>query len=79
MLLYKPPSANDDYMEKVFRCEDRACSTSLGHGIAHRGRGNWHAIRLIMEITLLVVSDYDDHIQTIRQHFTTNQIKLALA
>jgi hypothetical protein len=79
MLLYKPPSANDDYMEKVFRCEDRACSTSLGHGIAHRGRGNWHAVGLITEITLLVVSDCDDHVQTIRQHFTTNRIKLALA
>src|SRR5271156_3805225 len=79
MLLDKPPSANDDYMEKVFRCEDRACSTGLDHGIAHRGRGNCHAIGLITEITLLVVSDCDDPVQTIRQHFTTNRIKLALA
>jgi hypothetical protein len=79
MLLYKPPSANDNYIEKVFRCEDRACSTSLDHGVAHNGKGNQHTIGLITEITLLVVSDCDDHVQTIRQHFTTNRIKLALA
>jgi hypothetical protein len=78
MLLYKPPSADDDYMEAVFRCEDRACSTSLLHGIVHRGRGNRHAIGLITEIALLAVSDCDDHIETIRQYLTTNRIKLAL-
>lgn len=79
MLLYKPPSANDNYMEKAFRCEDRACSTSLSHGIAHSGRGNWRTIGLITENTLLVVSNCDDHVQTMCQHFTTNRIKLALA
>ena len=78
MLLYKPPSPIDNYME-VFQCEDRACSTTLRHGLAHRGRGNWHAIGLITEITLLVVSDCDDHVWIIRQHFTANRIKLALA
>lgn len=79
MLLYKPSSASDDYIENVFLCEDRACSTSLAHGIAHRGRGNWHTIGLLTGITLLVASDCGDHVQTIRRHFTTNRIKLALA
>ena len=78
MLLYKPPAAEDDYEEKIFPCEDPDCAIALNSNIKHRGKGRQHALTLTTEITLLIVSDYDDYVQTTRQYFTTNRIKLAL-
>jgi hypothetical protein len=76
MLLYKPPNAEHAYEETIFPCEDLTCSAALDNGIVHRLNSR-HALTLTTRITLLKVEDGDDPVQTTRQYFTTNRIKLA--
>lgn len=78
MFLYRPPDAEDGYIERLCTCHDEYCSFEVTNSVLHSFHDQ-HTLMLRTNLILLRIQGCEDYNEASERSFTVQRVSLALS